>query len=30
MKLSDVKFYKSVALGTDEVMFDDKSEVIFV
>lgn len=30
MKLSDVVFNKSVALGTHEVMFDEKNEVVFV
>ncbi len=30
MKLSDVKFYKSVGLETSEIMFDMKSEVVFV
>lgn len=30
MKLSDVKFYKSVGLETAEVMFDAKAEVVFV
>jgi GTP-binding protein len=30
MKLSDVVFNKSVALETHEVMFDEKSEVVFV
>lgn len=30
MKLSDVKFYKSVGLETSEIMFDAKNEVVFV
>ncbi|MDD3793827.1 MAG: ribosome biogenesis GTP-binding protein YihA/YsxC [Candidatus Gracilibacteria bacterium] len=30
IKFSDVKFYKSVSLGTKEVFFDNKKEVIFV
>lgn len=30
MRLSDVVFNKSVALETHEVMFDEKSEVVFV
>lgn len=30
MKLSDVKFYKSVWLETAEIMFDAKAEVVFV
>jgi len=30
IKFSDVKFYKSVWLGTKEVYFDEKKEVLFV
>ncbi len=30
MKLSDVKFYKSVALWSDEIYFDNHGEIIFV
>jgi GTP-binding protein len=30
MKFSDVVFNKSVSLGSDEVMFEDKNEIIFV
>lgn len=30
MKLTDVKFYKSIWLNSEEVYFDDKKEVIFV
>ena len=30
MKLTDVKFYKSIWLNSEEVYFDDKKEVVFV
>ena len=30
MKLSDVKFYKSVSLWSNEILLDEKSEVVFV
>ncbi|MCP4523627.1 MAG: YihA family ribosome biogenesis GTP-binding protein [Candidatus Gracilibacteria bacterium] len=30
MKFSDVKFVKSVALESEEIMFDEKNEIIFV
>lgn len=30
MKLTDVKFYKSIWLNNEEVYFDDKKEIVFV